>query len=984
MQTKRFVKRARGGMGHGRAAAVTHVSRDHYLRDDLPIPPAPTLARQLLVPDSNVLLHALSVLEHAALKEVVYLQTVMEEVRKRDAQVYARVQQLLASPDAGARHLYRFSNEHCRGAYVERRRGESPNDYYDRLIRSAVRWLQREIDGDTGAASSLVLLLTEDRENARRARDQDGLVAISLAELADRVDGDDADLRERIRQAGESMRQPAVSATGAVNGAASVSVPEHWSAAEVERGIESGWVLLGTYRAHPYAARERGVVQVRDLSSVGAEALALLGEGRQTVEVHVVGRVGQNRSIDGDAVAVELERRVDQWAQPPSRLPRAENEGEEANDAPVADDTDSTPPPSAAVDRVPTGRVVAVMRRNWRSQYCGSLLPPKDGATAAVSSASTRAIFMPVDRRVPRVLLSTRQRTALQGQRIVVALDRWERHSPLPEGHFVRALGPIGDPDTETQVLLIENGVVTRPFSDAALACLPPSTWRVRDATGAADGHRLMAGREDLRGEYVLSVDPPGCTDIDDALHCRPLQPETSAGNHEASRCGRVEVGVHIADVTAFLRHGSALDMEARERGSTVYLVRQRLEMLPSLLTNRLCSLQPGEDRLAFSVLLEMDGETAEVRSTRFVRSVIHSRQALTYEAAQRILDGEDAPAEAPLGASLRRLNALAQRLRRRRIEAGALTLASPEIRFEVDVRGERALQGDSALQHADTDSHHLIEEFMLLANGAVAERLLTAFPQSACLRRHPSPPPEQFEPLLQVARAAGIALQVESSKALAASLDAVAASPAGRADPLLDTLLRVLVTRCMTQAVYFSAGLCAPAEYHHYGLAAPVYTHFTSPIRRYADVIVHRQLAACLGYEAAVPELVHHRTVQRLCEHVNERYRSAQNAGRDSSALYALLHLQKQMPDAEAYVEAEARVLRVLANGAVVLLPRYGLEGVLHVDEERERWQWDPERGTLTGTRSNTVYRALAPCRVRLRVVRGAAAVDRLRLEPV
>eukprot|EP00166_Cyanidium_caldarium_P002931 ctg_2837.g784 len=603
MQTKRFVKRARGGMGHGRATAVTHVSRDHYLRDDLPIPPAPTLARQLLVPDSNVLLHALSVLEHAALKEVVYLQTVMEEVRKRDAQVYERVQQLLASPDAGARHLYRFSNEHCRGAYVERRRGESPNDYYDRLIRSAVRWMQREIDGDMGAASSVVLL-TEDRENARRARDQDGLVAISLVELADRVDGDDADLRERIRRAGESIRQSTVSATGAVDGAASVSVPEHWSAAEVERGIESGWVLLGTYR-HMHMLHASGVWCRCVTCGGGACGGACRPEPQHRWRCGGGGAGAAGRSVDASAVAVAASR---------ERGGRGER---------------------------------YTSRRRYRF------------GTATISRCGSGADGARGGGDAPQLALAV--------LRFAVAAQGWRRRRRqwrLDAGDIhargsTRPACPAVYATTHRAAGSAHRGGVG---SVGAALAAARGTFRAGARPDRRSGHRdAGATHRERCGDAAVLRRGPG---MSAAVHM------AGAGCHGRRRGAPPDGGP-----------GGSARRAPAGGGGRAHCRRHRFR------APRQCAGYGGARTWQHRVPGGAASGDAAVPAHQSVVFAAAGRGSagvfgavgdgcgdggLTYEAAQRILDGEDTPAEAPLGASLRRLNALAQRLRRAVSSGGA------------------------------------------------------------------------------------------------------------------------------------------------------------------------------------------------------------------------------------------------------------------------------------------------------------------------
>ena len=313
------------------------------------------------------------------------------------------------------------------------------------------------------------------------------------------------------------------------------------------------------------------------------------------------------------------------------------------------------------------------------------------------------------------VLVSGRvQAQTLSDQRILVSVDEWETDSPYPSGHYVRTLGAIGDRETETEVLIIENDIETRPFTEAVYACVPPLPWSVPPEA------LMEPGRADFRGLNVCSVDPPGCKarnatavkrarspgwrsclkyastqDIDDALHIREL------GN------GNVEVGVHIADVTSFLLPGTAMDEEASKRATSVYLVERRIDMLPKALTEDICSLRGGVERMTFSVLWARAHAThthvrrastnsntsthaaqemtpdVDIVSKRFTKAVIKSVAALSYPEAQARMD--DSSLTDRLTQDLRRMNALAKRLRARRSAAGALTLASPEVKFTLD-----------------------------------------------------------------------------------------------------------------------------------------------------------------------------------------------------------------------------------------------------------------------------------------------------------
>lgn len=430
-----------------------------------------------------------------------------------------------------------------------------------------------------------------------------------------------------------------------------------------------------------------------------------------------------------------------------------------------------------------------------------------------------------------------------------------------------------------------------------------------------------IADRVDLRGLTICSVDPPGCTDIDDALHCRRLSN------------GRFEVGVHIADVSHFIKQGNAMDKEAANRGTTVYLVDKRIDMVPELLSSNLCSLKDNVDRLAFSCVWELDDE-ANILATRFHKSVIRSKKSMTYEEAQLIID--DVEQQTDIAATLRQLNRLAKELKKQRIEKGALVLASPEIRFQIDDETHEPLDVE-AKQVRDTNA--MVEEFMLLANVSVAERIHSEFPDCALLRRHPEPTATNFEPLVKAAAVQGFNIETSSGKQLARSLDAAVRSD----NVYLNTLLRILATRCMMQAVYFISGTMQVSEYHHYGLAAPIYTHFTSPIRRYADIIVHRLLSICIGANSSSADLLDKRHTSTMCNNLNYRNRMAQYAGRASVALNTHLFFNGRQQVEDGFV------LFVRKNALQILIPKFGLEGIIYVikkqvDANMVQFTYNPE----------------------------------------
>lgn len=309
----------------------------------------------------------------------------------------------------------------------------------------------------------------------------------------------------------------------------------------------------------------------------------------------------------------------------------------------------------------------------------------------------------------------------------------------------------------------------------------------------------------------------------------------------------------------------------------------------------------------------------ATVIDVTYRKTVIKSRAALTYAEAQMRIDDQSLTDEVTVG--LRHLNTLAKILKQRRQQNGALTLASPEVRFHMDSETHDPIDVQCK-ELRETNS--MVEEFMLLANIYTAEKTRIEFPQSAVLRRHPKPPEGNFHPLIKVAQNKGFAMDVSSGKALAESLDAAVMSD----NPYFNTMLRILTTRCMMQALYFCSGTVATDEYYHYGLATPIYTHFTSPIRRYSDIMVHRLLAVAITADATYPDLLNKVKSEKICENLNYRHRMAQYAGRASVALHTQIFFKKRILDVEGYI------LSVKKNGLHILIPKYGLEGTVFLNK--------------------------------------------------
>lgn len=518
-----------------------------------------------------------------------------------------------------------------------------------------------------------------------------------------------------------------------------------------------------------------------------------------------------------------------------------------------------------------------------------------------------RVLCIPMDYRIPKIRIKTKQVNEIINLRIVVRIDTWDINSNYPDGHYVKQLGEIGKIDTEIQALLVENSISISPFSSNMLNDLPLPSLFIDKKWSLPEEESIK--RRDLRNERVFSIDPKGSQDIDDALHVKILPK------------GRIQLGVHIADVAYFVKRDSLLDIEAKSRGTTVYLANTKYDMLPTILSEYACSLRENVDRPAVSVIWELNSKF-EVISTWFGRTSIRSRYELNYELAQKIIDNTCDKEEMKqllefneLRKDLIKLVEVGRKLRENRLNRGALELESSEIRFELNVNKDPI----NIIPKKDQEINHIVAEYMIFANQFVAEKIYSIYPTASLLRRHPFPRTNRFEELIKLAASKGFVIDTSSNKALSHSLSA-AILP----DSSFNQLLKTLTTQIMEEAEYISSGSYDVDQFYHYGLATDFYTHFTSPIRRYADVVVHRQLLDAIEN---IPEpYLNNLQLSELCQHLNEKHRSSKQAQRDSVELFQALYFKNKN-------EIEDSVIYdVKNNGFLVFLPKYKMKGIVYL----------------------------------------------------
>ena len=439
-----------------------------------------------------------------------------------------------------------------------------------------------------------------------------------------------------------------------------------------------------------------------------------------------------------------------------------------------------------------------------------------------------------------------RLKGAKDGDKVVVRVAEWPDDAKNPIGQVIDALGRAGDNTTEMHAILAEYGL---PYS------YPENVEHAAEQIPAEISAEDLAEREDFRDVLTFTIDPKDAKDFDDALSIRRVND------------GLWEVGVHIADVSHYVKEGSIIDKEAFKRATSVYLVDRTVPMLPERLCNFICSLRPDEEKLAYSVIFRID-DKGNVRDSHIAHTVIRSNRRFTYEEVQDILEAR----QGEYAAELMQLNTFAKILRERRMAAGAINFDRMEVRFEIDEATGRPL---SVYFKVQKDAHKLIEEFMLLANRTVAERIGKvrggAKPKVFPYRIHDLPDPEKLEDLKNFIVKFGYKLKTAGSKTdVSRSLNHLLDEIQGKKE---ENLIETVSLRAMQKARYstFNIG--------HYGLAFDYYTHFTSPIRRYPDMMVHRLLTRYLAGGRSVQQ----QKYEDKCEHCSDMEQVAASAERAS-----------------------------------------------------------------------------------------------------
>ncbi|MEM8756730.1 MAG: VacB/RNase II family 3'-5' exoribonuclease [Planctomycetota bacterium] len=635
-------------------------------------------------------------------------------------------------------------------------------------------------------------------------------------------------------------------------------------------------------------------------------------------------------------------------------------------------------PPHATGDAMTGDRVrVGIVddkqraRRDPSKRFYGEVIEvlerKKSSFTGTIEMRGTQHVVIPDARELdgnPIIVKDAGAKYASVGDKVVFEITDYPERDELGEGVIVRVLGEAGEPDIETQAVIAAYALPSREFPEACVEQAREATREFDEAIERFREGEKLPGRMDLTGEFVTTIDPPDAKDYDDAISLKKL-PESDGGGWE--------LAVHIADVASFIPRGSPLDVEAVQRGNSVYLPRLVIPMLPEVLSNGICSLQEGVERFAKTAFIRFD-KKANVVGRGVASTIIKSRKRMTYLEAQALIDGD--PEEAKkhaktepnytdeLIASVREMNRLAKAIEKRRHGQGMISLELPDVELIFDDNGH-VVDGQP---EDDAYTHKIIEMFMVEAN-EVLGHLFQDLEVPLIRRIHPDPVPGDQEDMRKSAMVAGYKIPASPSREeLQGLLDATRGSPAARA-------VHMAVLRTLTKAEY------SPARIGHYALASEAYAHFTSPIRRYPDLTVHRSLAvflsmtdngqqppksegafAKLGVEmlkhADCPDEPALLEIGRACTNTEQNAAAAESELRK---LLVLMLLSKKIGETFQGV-----VTGVNPRGLFVQIDRYVIDGFIKTsdlpgDTTRSnappRWQQDKKSGALVDQSSGRSF---------------------------
>lgn len=571
------------------------------------------------------------------------------------------------------------------------------------------------------------------------------------------------------------------------------------------------------------------------------------------------------------------------------------------------------------------GEVVEVIRRS-KHGFAGTLFKEKGVYFVRAQDARMYTEIM-----IPQEGLNGAQ----EGEKVFAKITEWKDSKKSPWGEVHTVLGKPGENDAEVSAYALERGFNTSfPIEVEEEA-------RLIEEKGITQEH--LENRRDFRNILTFTIDPFDAKDFDDALSFQVLPN------------GNYEVGIHIADVSHYVQEESALDKEAKLRATSVYLVDRVIPMLPEVLSNNLCSLVEGKDRLTFSAVFEVTKD-AEVVGSWFGRTVIHSQKRFTYEEAQQILDAQGGLHYEALNT----LNVLAKKLQKERFLKGALSLETEEVKFKLDTKGFPV----SVYKKVRGDTNKMIEEWMLMANKGVATYVSTLpnpKEHTYIYRVHPDPEEDRMLKLANILRNAGHPVNFVDGVVPSKDINKLLASLEGTKE---GALLQVYVTRAMQKAIYSTENV------GHYGLAFDYYSHFTSPIRRYPDTLAHRLLAIYLSGKHTEPGIK--KLYDELCAHCSFREKEAADAERGSIKYMQVLYMSVRIGQT--------------FNGVVSGVSQWGIyvedvetkcEGMIKLrDLGTDFYMYDDKRDLIYGERNGETFKLGDEMKI---IVKGVNIEERL-----